>query len=296
MLRTTVVLILVFSASASARAQAPPRAGGAEAFVQRVRTGDVRAVRRMLARGADPNSESAKGAPAVVLASRAGSATLVRLLLDAGANVNAEDRDQYTALHYAARLGDAALVELLLARGADVNKRGYEDHTVLMFAMHGANWVRMPRPLRELILRDGEGEGYDLANLKRLGTPEAYRRVAARLIKAGAEVNVTAGCGEVALEFATCDVELTKMLLAAGARADFEGVPLCPVAEGMQKKFTGSSAAEFDGKVLSRRERRVLADSARRWAAETAYESKEVRRLLVEAGATNLDCGDDDEQ
>jgi hypothetical protein len=270
MWRTAFILCLVISVPALARAGAQSQvrveasalqgAGAARprrprrlladdtaAFVESVRAGDVETCRRLLAHGIDPNAESAKGAPVIVIAARAGHFGLVRLLLDAGARIDSDDRDSYSALHHAAQAGDLRLVNLLLARGADVNKLGYDDHTILMFAMHGASWGRLPRPLRALILRVDAREGDEGLTPSRFGTPEDYRRVVARLLAAGAEVNVVADCGETALTFATCDVGLTRVLLAAGARVDYGWSPLCLVDDSMQEKRNASYLEEYTG-------------------------------------------------
>ena len=303
MWRTAFILGLIIcvpaltNAQSHGRAKAPAPLGMSEksAFVQSVRAGDVKNCRLMLARGADPNTESASGAPVLVLAARAGGFALVHLLLDAGARVDADDRNSYSALHHAAQAGDLRLVNLLLARGADVNKLGYDQHTILMFAAHGANWMRLPRPMRDLMQRADAHEGGEGLMPSRFGTPGAYRRVVARLLAAGAEVNVVADCGETALTFATCDLKLTRMLLGAGARVDYGWSPLCLLDDRGQEKLSAANLEEFEG-VAGLKRRRALMRSLRRWVAETAPERREVTRLLVAAGATRDNCGDDEDE
>lgn len=228
----------------------------------------------------------------MVIAARAGSAGLMRALLDAGANVNADDSNHYTALHYAAQSGNLSLVELLLGRGANVNKPGYDDHTVLIFAMQGASLSRMPGLLLELMLRYEKDEGDDGITPRHLGKIEDYRRVTARLIEAGAEVNIVADCGETALMAASCDAALTKMLLAEGARVDYGlSSPLCLIADGDGEKVGAAYLGEL-GDGLSASRRRALARALRRWWVEAALQRHEVERLLVAAGADRRGCGE----
>jgi hypothetical protein len=319
MLRTTLLITVCLFAPALASAQTRPKAPAREdtpagaaagqagpellrrfaegdegAFIDGVRAADARAVEWMLTRGADPDAATAGHTPALVLAAKSGSVELVRLLLEAGAKIDADDDNSYAALHYAAQSGNVEMVGLLLARGADVNKLGYDDHTVLMFASHGANWILTPKPLQEFFLREGEDEDDEEDESlvpKHLGAVEDYRKVFARLIAAGAKVNVVADCGETALTAATCDAELVRMLLAAGARADY-GAPLCLLEEVESGKFV----KELVSNVEDGKRKEELTRAAREWAAQTSNERREVVRLLVAAGATRGDCGDEEEE
>ena len=88
--------------------------------------GDVRAVKRLLARGASADAESRvtdwSGEPLSALgqAARHGHADVVDVLLAAGAHVDKDDC--YSALVTACEQGHAAVVDRLLAAGADANK------------------------------------------------------------------------------------------------------------------------------------------------------------------------------
>ena len=75
-------------------------------------------VRILLDAGADPNFRCPSGNP-IIWAAGAGSETIVRMLIDAGADVNALTRSTDTALHVAIEGGHEDVVRLLLERGAD---------------------------------------------------------------------------------------------------------------------------------------------------------------------------------
>ncbi len=85
------------------------------------RQGDLEAVKRLLAEGADVNSPSEDGSPPLPLAAGGGHADTVKVLLDAGADVNASDRWDKTALHHAAGEGYLAIARTLIRAGADVS-------------------------------------------------------------------------------------------------------------------------------------------------------------------------------
>ncbi len=82
--------------------------------------GDIDAVKRSIAAGADVNAEGSSGMTALILAAMYGRADIIKLLIAAGADVNARAVSSYgdTALMIAARYGYADVVKLLIAAGA----------------------------------------------------------------------------------------------------------------------------------------------------------------------------------
>jgi ankyrin repeat protein len=149
-------------------------------------SGDIEAVRLLLARGADPNLGCRSGTPMsqaitfghteVVAALIAAGATVdltesnginllhwatltnrpavIPLLAKAGVPINAEDDNGFTPLHYAASIdfGDTAVLDALLAAGADKNLRDYDNRTPRQQALrlgHAALARSLARSLKD---------------------------------------------------------------------------------------------------------------------------------------------------
>jgi hypothetical protein len=102
--------------------------------------GDVAAVARMLAAGADPNQVHAQWTttPLTMTALR-GDTNMAIQLIDGGAKVQCRNGDGGTALHAAALLGRTGVADVLLARGADVRARTYSGETPINSAE--ADWA-----------------------------------------------------------------------------------------------------------------------------------------------------------
>ena len=96
------------------------------------RTGDIKAVKQQLAKGADVNTRDSKfGVSPLSWAALLGHTEIAELLIQRRADVNARNRDGGTALHGAAFLGQTETVELLIQKGADVNARNDRGATPL---------------------------------------------------------------------------------------------------------------------------------------------------------------------
>ena len=112
-LLTAVIGGLVLGAALSAAPTSTPVADAA-------RSGDLEAVRSLLAQGADANAAHGDGMSALHWAAERGDAKMAAALIHAGATVDAVTRiGHYTPLHVASTAGQAAVVELLLAFGAN---------------------------------------------------------------------------------------------------------------------------------------------------------------------------------
>ena len=104
---------LVLGTALSAAPTATPVADAA-------RSGDLAALRSLLAQGEDANAAHGDGMSALHWAAERGDADMTEALVHAGATVEAVTRiGQYTPLHVASTAGQAAVVELLLESGAD---------------------------------------------------------------------------------------------------------------------------------------------------------------------------------
>lgn len=111
---------------------------GATAFLRASQSGDVELMRRLLARGADPQIATVLGVTALQVAagigwvegitnewSREETLEAVRLLLELGLDPNAQAETGRVALHGAAHKGRPDVVQLLVDRGARLDVRDY---------------------------------------------------------------------------------------------------------------------------------------------------------------------------
>lgn len=87
-----------------------------------VKNGNVRFLRYVLARGANPNILDGQGNTAAVLATQSGSAEAVQALIDYKADLNLGNRQGQTPLILAVLARRADLIHILLDAGADPDK------------------------------------------------------------------------------------------------------------------------------------------------------------------------------
>eukprot|EP00043_Microstomoeca_roanoka_P007355 m.70830 g.70830 ORF g.70830 m.70830 type:complete len:177 (+) comp13792_c1_seq6:152-682(+) len=93
---------------------------------------DLKAVKMLLDKGADPSQRSASGYTALHYFARKGNMEAVNLLLDRGADVNAATTmGRSTPLHRAVCAGNLAMIDLLVRRGADLTTADDEGQTAL---------------------------------------------------------------------------------------------------------------------------------------------------------------------
>jgi ankyrin repeat protein len=99
---------------------------------------DLKRVRTLLSRGANPNARDADGRTPIFSAVLGGSVGLLGLLLETKADVNARDERGATALHIAAEEVLPEAATLLIGRGADVDAQDEEGNTPLSRALFSA--------------------------------------------------------------------------------------------------------------------------------------------------------------
>jgi len=94
--------------------------------------GDIEAVKKHLAKGADVNAKDGDGYTPLHSAVYYGHKEIAELLIAEGADVNAKGGGEWTPLHNAALGGHKEIVELLIANGVDVNAKDKDGLTPLI--------------------------------------------------------------------------------------------------------------------------------------------------------------------
>jgi ankyrin repeat protein len=120
---------------------------GQTPFVRAAQSADVTVMRRLLAKGADPNITTFHGTTALMAAAgvnwvvgqttsdgAAAQLDAVRLCLEVGGEPNAVNEMGLAAIHGAANRGSDDIIELLVRRGAKVDLKDKEGRTPLTWA------------------------------------------------------------------------------------------------------------------------------------------------------------------
>src|SRR5437870_2758650 len=104
------------------------------------RSGDVRAIRTLVAQGADPNApDGVNGWPPLEHAIHKAQMGTMVALIDAGADPNPANPRGMPPLMRAAGYGYTDMVNVLLMRGADPRQRDRDGATALDFAITGVS-------------------------------------------------------------------------------------------------------------------------------------------------------------
>ena len=98
--------------------------------------GDLAAVNRLLAQGADVEQRDAAGRTPVLAATAGNHVEVVRALIGRGANVNAQDAQRDSAFLLAGARGYTEVVRMALAAGADLKSTNRYGGTALIPACH----------------------------------------------------------------------------------------------------------------------------------------------------------------
>lgn len=183
------------------------QADGSTPLQWAVHDGDIAAVRRLLAAGADVSLANHYGATAMGLAAEVGHTEILKLLLEAGADADSPDPDGQTALLAVARTGNVEAARLLLEFGATVDAReSWGGQTALMWAAAR----RHPEMIAFLISQG--------ADVNARGTARDYQR---HVTAEGRPKNLDSG-GFTPLLYAAREncVACVGVLLALGADID----------------------------------------------------------------------------
>ena len=127
--------------------------------------GNIEAVKKQLATGADVNAKGQYECNALHGAALHGRTEIAGLLIAKGVDVNAKNEEGYTPLFYAAYKGHKEVAELLIYKGADVNVQMDDGRTSLDWATDGKYpWAvrRKHTKTADLIRKHGGKTGDEL--------------------------------------------------------------------------------------------------------------------------------------
>ena len=180
--------------------------------------GNTRAIKRLLAKGADVNGGASGGITPLHAAASNGHTKAVKLLLDRRADVNAKDEGGTTPLHLTAlNCKTTAVFLLLLDRGADVYAKQRDGTTPL----HLAALVGSPQIVKLILDRDANVYAKDEAGLTPLhyGASNGNTKVVELLLNKGAHIYAKDEAGRTPLHDATSNghIKAVKLLLDSGA-------------------------------------------------------------------------------
>lgn len=106
-----------------------------ENLAQAAKRGDLESVSRLLASGADVDTEDSKQhATALMWAAHEGHSGIVELLIEHGASINKRKPTGETALWFAAQQGRLEALKMLVRHGADSTIPGWGGATALEVA------------------------------------------------------------------------------------------------------------------------------------------------------------------
>ena len=167
------------------------RAAGDSPITKAVKSGDVAAVRKLVAAKTDVNGRSGDGSTPLLWAVHSSDIEMVRVLLAAGAKVDIANNYGVTPLLDASRTGDAEMMELMLKAGADPKRAHTEGETPLMAASRSGN----PAAVRLLLDRGVDVNAQDAFQKQTAlmwAAAEGHTEVVDALLKAGANTDLKA--------------------------------------------------------------------------------------------------------
>lgn len=183
-LGNTAFGLLVFLALASAAAAAARETP----LMAAVQTGDLKAVRLILARQPDVNAAAPDGMTALHWAVQNNDVAIVEALIAAGANARAATRYGVEPINLAAINGNASIAERLLKAGADPNVALADGETPLMQAARNGT----PEAVKVLLAAGAKVDAKEKArgqNALMWAAVEGNVAAIKTLVEAGADVN-----------------------------------------------------------------------------------------------------------
>lgn len=192
-------------------------------LVQAARLNDIKAVKKCLTNGANPNAQPGSEGSALQASAVLGHSRIVKVLLENGAAPNAKGPRDMTALQAAAAEGHRDVVSILLKAGADVNNSSSLHGTALLAAVSRGH-VEVAR----LLIKhraDVNIKGSQYGNALQAAAVVGKLEMARILLDAGASVHAR-GEGDCTALQATCNAghaSIARLLLDRGADIDVRG-------------------------------------------------------------------------
>ena len=131
------------------------------ALFDAAKVGNIEAVKRQLAAGANVNAPNTDGVTPLVFAADEGHKEIVEILIANGADVNTRDKYKGTPLLRAASGGHKEIAELLIAAGANVSAISDGGITPLYIATEPGN-PNASTELADLLRKHGVKTGEEL--------------------------------------------------------------------------------------------------------------------------------------
>ena len=192
-------------------------------LVQAARLNDIKAVKKCLANGANPNAQPGSEGSALQASAVLGHSRIVKVLLENGAAPNAKGPREMTALQAAAAEGHRDVVSILLKAGAHVNTSSSLHGTALLAAASRGQ-VEVAR----LLIKhraDVNAKGGQYGNALQAAAVVGKLEMARILLDAGASYNAR-GEGDCTALQATCNAGhagIARLLLDRGADINASG-------------------------------------------------------------------------
>jgi uncharacterized protein len=199
------------------------QSGRGQALIAASEKGDLPAVERLLAEGAEVKARDGRGRTALLAATHGNHAGVARVLIAAGADVNAKDNMEDSPYLYAGAEGRIEILTMTLAAGADLKATNRYGGTALIPAAHHGHPEAVRILLATAIDKDHVNKLGWTALLEAVilgdGGP-THTEILRLLVEAGASVNLADRDGVTPLQHARRRGfgAMVRILEARGAR------------------------------------------------------------------------------
>jgi ankyrin repeat protein len=219
MIRTLLLVAFMLAMTSPSQAQS----GRDQALIGASASGDLAAVERLLAEGADVKARDGRGRSALLVATHGNHVAVARALITAGADVNAKDGMEDSPYLYAGAEGRVEILKMTLAAGADLKATNRYGGTALIPAAHHGHPEAVKMLLTTAIDKDHVNKLGWTALLEAviLGDGGAtHTEILRLLVEAGANVNIADRDGVTPLQHARRRgfAAMVRILEARGAR------------------------------------------------------------------------------
>lgn len=176
------------------------------------KSGDLRTVETLYAKGVDINLQTTYGSTPLILASQNGRLEVVKYLLSKGATLNVVNQHKNNALTSAAEENHVEVVNVLIEAGANVNSSPPGRQTPL----EEACW-KGHTELFNLLISKGADINQRRAENASLLHGVGNLEIAKKLVEMGIDPNVTDDRGYTPLHWGRVDYKVAKYLIESGA-------------------------------------------------------------------------------